>query len=73
MGCVNSDGSITSSAKQMLSLLAQAMTAEEAALQSGQPLFKVRSSLREMVEAGLVKLETEKYSTTDIGHGLTAS
>ncbi len=67
MGCVNSDGSITNSARLMLSLLSTPMTAEEAAAQSGQPLFKVRSSLREMVETGLVELEGEHYRTSALG------
>lgn len=64
MGCVNPDGSITSSGKQMLQLLQQPHTAEDAAAQSGQPLFKVRSSLREMVGAGLIEESDGKYRAT---------
>lgn len=51
----------------MLILLEQPMTAEEAAAESRQPLFKVRSSLREMLEAGLVAMEGFKYKITERG------
>ena len=67
MACVNPDGTITGSARAMLSLLAEAMTPEEAAQKSGQPLFKVRSSLREMGEAGLVVAEGDKYRASEKG------
>jgi len=67
MGCVNQDGSITGSARQMLNLLNEPYTPEEAAKKSGQPLFKVRSSLREMTEAGLIEAVDDKYRTTDLG------
>ena len=67
MGCVNSDGSITDSARKMLTLLTNPLTAEEAALNSGLPLFRIRSSLREMAEAGLVMSSGGKYATTDLG------
>ncbi len=71
MGCVNPDGSITSSGKQMLQLLQQPHSAEDAAAQSGQPLFKVRSSLREMVEAGLVEETDGRYRATDAASKFT--
>ena len=67
MACVRPDGSITESAKQMLEALRIPRTAEEAASLSGQPLFKVRSSLREMESSGLVVKIDEQYKTTDAG------
>ena len=67
MACVRPDGSITESAKQMLEALRTPRTAEEAASLSGQPLFKVRSSLREMESSGLVVKIDEQYKTTDAG------
>ena len=67
MACVNPDGSLTSSARQMLQLLKEPHTPEEAATKAGQPLFKVRSSLREMIEAGLVVLDGDRYHLTEIG------
>jgi DNA-binding IclR family transcriptional regulator len=67
MACVNPDGSVTASAKMMLEMLKAPLTAEEASAKSGQPLFKVRSSLREMVEGGLVEQIGEQYRTTESG------
>jgi len=67
MGCVNIDGSISDSAHAMLNMLAEPMTPEQAAERTGQPLFKIRSSLREMIAAGFIELEGEHYRTTDLG------
>ena len=69
MACVKSDGSITESAKQMLEALRIPRTAEEVATLSGQPLFKVRASLRQMESSGLVVKIDEQYKTTDAGLG----
>ena len=67
MACVNPDGSLSESAKALLSILDSPMTPPDIAVKLGQPLFKVRSSLREMAGAGLVKEEGESYSVTDEG------
>lgn len=71
MACVNPDGSVTASARMMLQLLREPLSAEDAAARSGQPLFKVRSSLREMVESGLVEQLGETYQTTESGRAKT--
>jgi len=44
-----------------------ALSAEEVSGQLGQPLFRVRSSLREMVEAGLVVVQGDKYEVSEAG------
>ncbi len=67
MACVNPDGTITESAKRMLEALKEPLAPDEISMASGQPLFKIRSSLREMVESGLVTEDGEKYKTTDAG------
>jgi predicted transcriptional regulator len=67
MACVNPDGSITESAKALLQFLSGPANPEQIAKQIGQPLFKVRSSLREMSEAGLVKPSGEMYEITARG------
>lgn len=54
MGCVNPDGTLTSSARAILGALRTAGTAEQIAPMAGLPLFRVRSALRELVAAGLV-------------------
>ena len=67
MGCVNPDGSLTDSARKMLTLLKEPHTPEDAATKAGQPLFRVRASLREMIEAGLVTRSGDVYHVTDRG------
>jgi len=67
MACINPDGTISDSAKGMLKILQTPMTAEQVAQQTGHPLFRVRSSLRELVDGGLVKLEADRYSITEEG------
>ena len=67
MACVNSDGTISGSAKELLSLLSSPFSAEEIAVKLNRPLFKVRSSLRELEEAGFVKKSGEQFSVSDKG------
>jgi len=67
MACVNPDGTIIESAKALLRIIENPKTPEEISKQLGQPLFKIRSSLREMVNAGLVKGEKDKFIITKEG------
>lgn len=67
MPCVNPDGSITDSAKALLKVIETPLTAEEISKKVGQPLFKIRSSLREMVDAELIKEEGNKYVIAESG------
>jgi predicted transcriptional regulator len=67
MACVNPDGTLSESAKALLRALAKPTAAEEIASQVGQPLFKVRSSLRELTAAGLIKEAGEKFLITESG------
>jgi len=67
MACVNPDGTLSESAKALLMALTKPAAAEEIAKQVGQPLFKVRSSLRELASAGLIQEQDEKYLITASG------
>lgn len=67
MACVNPDGTLTPSAKAMLSALSSPVALEEVAKSTGLPLFRIRSSIREMLEAGLVEKEEGKYAATRLG------
>ena len=67
MACIKPDGSLTPSAKILLSSLGEPLTPEDIALRLNQPLFKVRSILREMLNAGLAAAEHEKYKITTQG------
>lgn len=72
MACVNPDGSLSESGRKLLSVLAEPLTPDEVSRQTGQPLFKVRSSLREMVEAGLINEADGRYAVTARGKELLA-
>jgi predicted transcriptional regulator len=67
MACVNADGTITATAKALLKSLETPLGVEEIAARLGSPLFKVRSSLREMLEAGLVVVQGDKYQASEEG------
>ena len=73
MACVNADGTITPTAKALLKSLETPRSAEEIAETLGFPLFRVRSSLRELVGAGWVVVRDEKYLTTEDGKKKAAS
>ncbi|HHT79420.1 MAG TPA: hypothetical protein GXZ93_06500 [Actinobacteria bacterium] len=68
MACVNSDGTITSTAKELLQLIKEPYSAEEIAEKLKRPLFKVRVSLRELNEAGFAdKADNDKYIISEAG------
>jgi predicted transcriptional regulator len=67
VACVNDDGTLSPSAKALLKSLETPLAVEEIASRLGSPLFKVRSSLRELVEAGLVEARGDKYLISEVG------
>jgi len=69
--CVSPDGKPTKSGIATLSALKSgASTAKAVSDVTGQPLFKVRSGLRELVNAGFVKQVDDKYQLTTEGSKL---
>lgn len=68
MPCVSPDGKPTSSGKALLKALKNgALSSEEVAGKTGQPLFRVRSSLRELKNAGFVEETDGKYRLSKSG------
>jgi predicted transcriptional regulator len=68
MPCVSSDGKPTSTGIATLkSLKDGALTPEEVAGKTGQPLFRVRSGLRELKNSGLVEEIGDKYALSKRG------
>lgn len=62
MPCVSPDGKPTSSGMALLkSLKNGALSPNEIASKTGQPLFRVRSGLRELKNAGFVEEFEDKY------------
>ena len=71
MACISPDGKPTESGTKMLrALLSGEGSPEEIAQSTGLPLFKVRSGLREMVDAGLVEQQDDGYRLSQKGAGL---
>jgi predicted transcriptional regulator len=71
MPCVSPDGKPTTSGITMLkSLKDSALTPEEIAAKTGQPLFRVRSGLRELKSAGFVEETEDKYTLSKNGESL---
>ena len=64
MACLNPDGSLTTGAKAMLEVMAGPLREEEIAMRTGLPLYRIRSGLREMEQAGLVSRDGEMYVKT---------
>jgi len=74
MACISPDGKPTASGAKMLrALKAKAGPAEEVAQKAGLPLFRVRSGLRELTQAGLVSQKGEKYELSAKGGELADS
>jgi DNA-binding IclR family transcriptional regulator len=65
MPCVSPDGKPTKSGIATLSAIKNgALTPEAVSEKTGQPLFKVRSGLRELVKAELVEQIDQTYRLT---------
>ena len=68
MACISSDGKPTESGVKMLHALKLGLgTPEEIAQNTGLPLFRVRSGLREIAQAGLATETSGKYTITEKG------
>jgi len=66
--CVSADGKPTKSGITTLTAIKNgASTDKTVSEKTGQPLFKVRSGIRELVNAGLVKQTENSYSLTEKG------
>lgn len=68
MACISPDGKPTESGAKMLRALKSRLgSAEEIANDAGLPLFRVRSGLRELTQAGLTNQKGDKYEISDKG------
>ncbi|MCA9195685.1 MAG: helix-turn-helix domain-containing protein, partial [Planctomycetales bacterium] len=61
------DGTLTPTARTILQRLQQPAAASTIATETGIPLFRVRSSLRELVEAGLLAESADQFRLTALG------
>jgi len=68
MPCVSPDGKPTSSGMALLeSLKDVVLSPKEISAKAGQPLFRVRSGLRELKDAGFVEEEDGKFKLSQNG------
>jgi len=68
MACIDPDGTLTITAKFLLKSLAPGpLPPEQIAKALGEPLFKVRGNLREMMEAGLIDEGEGNFHLTEEG------
>lgn len=67
MVCISPDGKPTESGMKLLSAIRDHHVPEDISEETKLPLFRVRSGLRELSEAGYVKDEQGKYDLTDAG------
>ena len=73
MACINADGSLTPIARKVLTALQSPGTAIEISERSGVPLYRVRSSFRELIQLGAMQVANEKYQISDYGQQLLFS
>ena len=55
MACIDADGKLTRSGELILLAMMEPADVDFVAKESGQPLFKVRSAIRELSKAGLLE------------------
>ena len=68
MACISPDGKPTESGTKMLRALESGLEApEEIAKKTTLPLFRVRSGLRELTQAGLANQKDDKYELSPKG------
>jgi predicted transcriptional regulator len=68
VACIDSDGTLTPTGLVLLKGLAeQPMAPEDVAKHIGEPIFKVRGSLRELAGAELIEEEGGLFRLTDAG------
>jgi predicted methyltransferase len=67
MACINPDGTLTDAAVTMMKVIAEHHSLEEAASISDLPLFLVRATARDLMNAGLVLERDGLYYLTDGG------
>lgn len=67
MACINADGTLTPTAQVIISTLKTPSTAVEIGHLTILPIYRVRSTIRELIEAKLVIEIDGKYQLTESG------
>ncbi|MHC1567888.1 MAG: hypothetical protein ACXQTJ_06370 [Candidatus Syntropharchaeales archaeon] len=67
MVCITPDGKLTESGRKILSVAKEFSTPDEISKTSDLPLFRVRSSLRELLELGFLEKVEDGFRITPEG------
>ena len=67
MACVNASGEISEPARQILSAMMEPASLPQVAVQTGLPLYRIRSATRELSEAGFAVESENGWKTTETG------
>jgi len=67
VACINPDGTLTPTAQAVIATLETPCTPVEIAGGTNLPVYRVRSTIRELIEAGFVIEADGKYRLTENG------
>lgn len=67
MACVNSNGEITEAARKILFSMKQPVPLTHVEAQTGLPMYRIRSAMRELAEAGLAAEAGGDWQVTGAG------
>jgi len=67
MACINSDGTLSRPGRAILEAMRQPAPLDQVSAGSGVPLYRVRSVIRELTDAGLAVVNGEIYTVTGKG------
>jgi predicted transcriptional regulator len=70
MACINADGTLTPIAQKVLSALEAPSSVSEISQRSRVPLYRVRASVRELADLGMLEEYGEIYYLTSKGTSL---
>jgi predicted transcriptional regulator len=65
MACINPDGTLTPTAQAVITALKTPCTPVDLAQVTGLPIYRIRSTIRELIEAGLVFESNGRYKLTE--------
>ncbi|OGF67651.1 MAG: hypothetical protein A2Y62_05975 [Candidatus Fischerbacteria bacterium RBG_13_37_8] len=67
MACINADGTLSGAGRFILSSIDKPITDLELSQKIGLPLFRIRMSIREFLDAGYISQDGDKYIITERG------
>jgi predicted Rossmann fold nucleotide-binding protein DprA/Smf involved in DNA uptake len=70
MPCIDDRGQLNVVSRKILNAFTEPTTLEKAAEQTGLPLYRIRSGVREMAQAGLIEEKNGAYIATAAGRAL---